>query len=265
MSLFRLGVFVLCLLSMTASARAERRVALVVGNGAYQHLLPLANAPLAAKSMAQTLEKAGFQVVEGTDLTGEALGERLRVFGIIAQGADLAIFYYSGQLITVNAIDYILPVDANIKSEMDVKLGSAVSVPQTLDQSVSEAKTRVVIFDTSRDNAFTRPDSGFSIKRSNASDTGTAVMKYPNQSLVGFAAAPGDAALDGPPGGNRPFTEALIAEIASPGVELQQAMTTVRAKVAGDSQGKQLPQMECNFLRPVYLGRPAPAVNPDAK
>lgn len=258
MSFSRLSIFVLCLFSMTVSAQAARRVALVVGNGAYEHLLPLANAPLAARSMADTLEKAGFQVIQGTDLTGEALGERLREFSIIAQGAELALFYYSGQQATINGVDYILPVDANFKSEMDVKLGSAIGVPQVLEQSVSEAKTRIVIFDTPRDNAFTRPDSGLSFRPSDSSKTGTAVMKYENQSLVAFAVAPGRAASDGPPGGNRPFTQALISEITAPGVELQQAMTTVRAKVAGDSQGKQLPQTECNFLRPVYLGATAP-------
>src|ERR1700753_691216 len=95
MSLLHLGVFMLCLLSIAGPAEAARRVALVVGNGAYEHLRPLANAPVAAKSMADTLDKAGFQVIQGTDLTGEAFGERLREFGIIAQGAEVAVFYYS--------------------------------------------------------------------------------------------------------------------------------------------------------------------------
>src|SRR5450432_125417 len=84
------------------AARADQRIALVVGNGAYKNVQQLPNPPISAKAMAELLRKAGFDVIEGTDLNREEMTERLLEFGRKAEAADLAVFYYSGHAVAIN-------------------------------------------------------------------------------------------------------------------------------------------------------------------
>src|ERR1700727_3543685 len=115
------------LVSDTA-ALADKRVAFVVGNGAYKNVAPLPNPAVDARSMAKLLRNVGFDVVEGANLTRDKMTEKLLEFGKKAEGADVALFFYAGHGIAINGTNYPLPVDADIKSEMDVKLGSAINV-----------------------------------------------------------------------------------------------------------------------------------------
>src|SRR5450432_3064726 len=118
------------------TAKADRRVALVVGNGAYKYVQKLPNAPFSAKAMAALLRNIDFEVIDGFDLTRDQMTERLLEFGKKAEGADLALFYYSGQGIGVGGSEYLLPIDADIKSEMDVKLGAAINLSLAIDQAM---------------------------------------------------------------------------------------------------------------------------------
>jgi len=93
-------------------AKADKRVAFVVGNGAYKNVATLPNAPIDAKSMAKVLRNVGFDVVEGTNLTRDKMTERLLEFGKKAEGADVALFFYAGHGIAINGTNYLLPVDA---------------------------------------------------------------------------------------------------------------------------------------------------------
>src|ERR1700761_7671220 len=117
------------------SAKADKRVAFVVGNGAYKNVAQLPNPPIDAKAMAATLRNVGFDVVEGTNLTRDTMTERLLEFGKKGQGAHVAVFFYAGHGIAISGTNYLLPVDADIKSEMDVKLGTAINIDLTLDQT----------------------------------------------------------------------------------------------------------------------------------
>src|SRR6202163_3185823 len=128
MRLLILALSVIGILASSNVAKADRRVAFVVGNGAYKNVEPLPNPPIDAKAMARALRNVGFEVVEGTNLTRDAMTERLLDFGKKAQGADVALFFYAGHGIAVNGTNYLLPIDANLKSEMDVKLGAAINV-----------------------------------------------------------------------------------------------------------------------------------------
>jgi len=153
----RLLIIALSAIGILASshvAKADRRVAFVVGNGAYKNVTPLPNPPIDAKAMAEVLRKVGFDVVEGTDLTRDGMTERLLEFGGKSQGADVAVFFYAGHGLAVDGTNYLLPVDADIKSEMDVKLGKALNIDVTLDQTMSDAKVRLVFLDACRDNPF---------------------------------------------------------------------------------------------------------------
>jgi uncharacterized caspase-like protein len=235
------------------AANAGQRVAFVAGNGAYKNVPQLPNAPISAKAMADLLRKIGFDVVEGTDLTHDQMTERLLEFGRKTEGADFAVFYYSGQGIALNGTDYLLPVDADIKSEMDVKLGAAINTEVTLDQTMNGAKVKLVFLDASRDNPFPKPIPSMKASRSVTVKPAVAEMKSGEGTLIQYACLPGQAAPDGPAGTIRSLTRALIANIAAPGVDIQQAMTEVRAQVSDETKGKQVALGHTNLVGTVYL------------
>ena len=238
-------------------AKADKRVAFVVGNGAYTNVAPLPNPAIDAKAIAKLLRNVGFDVVEGANLTRDKMTERLLEFGKKAEGADVALFFYAGHGIAVNGTNYLLPVDANLKSEMDVKLGSAINVDVTLEQTMADAKVKLVFLDACRDNPFAAKIRSAKVTRSVSVASGLAEMKSGEGTLIAFATSPGQTALDGENGTNSPFTRALLANIATPGVEIQQAMTKVRAQVNEETNKNQLPWGHTNLIGTVYLN-PAP-------
>src|SRR6201995_720269 len=239
------------------SAMAEKRVAFVVGNGAYKNVAQLPNPPIDAKAMATTLRGVGFEVVEGTNLTRDKMTEKLLDFGKRAQGADVAVFFYAGHGIAISGTNYLLPVDADIKSEMDVKLGAAINIDLTLDQTMGDAKVKLVFLDACRDNPFAAKIKQ-TATRSVLVGQGLAEMKSGEGTLIAFATGPGQTALDGTDGQHSPFTRALIKHITEPGIEIQQAMTEVRAEVQEDTNKGQLPWAHTTLTGSVYPN-PAPA------
>ncbi|TPQ38862.1 peptidase [Bradyrhizobium guangdongense] len=242
-----------CMAATVDAANADRRVAFVVGNGAYKNVAQLPNPPIDAKAMAATLRNVGFEVIEGSNLTRDQMTEKLLDFGRKAQGTDVAVFYYAGHGIAVGGTNYLLPVDADIKSEMDVKLGAAINIDLTLDQTMGDAKVKLVFLDACRDNPFAAKIKSNSATRSVNVGSGLAEMKSGEGTLIAFATGPGQTALDGQEGNNSPFTRALIDNITKPGVEIQQAMTSVRAQVNEETRKGQLPWGHTNLIGAVYL------------
>jgi len=235
------------------AAKADRRVAFVVGNGTYKNVAQLPNPPIDAKAMAATLRNVGFEVIEGSNLTRDQMTEKLLDFGRKAQGSDVAVFYYAGHGIAVGGSNYLLPIDADIKSEMDVKLGAAINIDLTLDQTMGDAKVKLVFLDACRDNPFAAKIKSNSATRSVNVQSGLAEMKSGEGTLIAFATGPGQTALDGQEGNNSPFTRALIDNITKPGIEIQQAMTSVRAQVNEETHKGQLPWGHTNLIGAVYL------------
>jgi hypothetical protein len=261
MRLLILALSIIGILASSNVAKADRRVAFVVGNGAYKNVTPLPNPPIDARAMAGVLRNVGFEVVEGTDLTRGKMTEKLLDFGKKAEGADIALFFYAGHGIAVDGTNYLLPVDADIKSEMDVKLGSAINIDVTLDQTMSDAKVKLVFLDACRDNPFAARLRSLKTTRSVNVQPGLAEMKSGEGTLIAFATGPGQTALDGQEGTNSPFTRALVANITKPGVEIQEAMTKVRAQVNEETDKGQLPWGHTNLIGSVYLN-PVAAAKP---
>jgi len=133
---------------------------------------------------------------------------------------------------------------------------------------MSDAKVKLVFLDACRDNPFAaKIKSSASSTRSVSVQTGLAEMKSGEGTLIAFATGPGQTALDGQEGTNSPFTRALIAHITTPGVEIQQAMTEVRAQVNEETNKGQLPWGHTNLIGAVYLNpvaAPAPGAAPAA-
>src|SRR5437899_3200514 len=261
--LMRYPTLILSVIGMiftAGSASAEKRVAFVVGNGPYNNVARLPNPSVGAKAMPAVLRNVGSEGVEGTNLTRDKMTERLLEFGKKAQGADVAVFFYAGHGIAINGTNYLLPIDADIKSEMDVKLGAAINIDLTLDQTMGDAKVKLVFLDACRDNPFAAKIKSNSATRSVNVQSGLAEMKSGEGTLIAFATGPGQTALDGTEGGNSPFTRALIANITQPGIEIQQAMTKVRAQVNEETNKGQLPWGHTNLIGSVYLnGAAAPS------
>ena len=244
----------------TVSAQADKRVAFVVGNGAYKNVAALPNPATDATSMARLLRNVGFEVVEGSNLTRDRMTEKLLDFGRKAEGADVALFFYAGHGIAVNGTNYLLPVDADLKSEMDIKLGAAINVDLTLEQTMGDAKVKLVFLDACRDNPFAAKIRSAKASRSVNVQSGLAEMKSGEGTLIAFATGPGQTALDGEAGTNSPFTRALMANLTAPGVEIQQAMTKVRAQVQDETSKGQLPWGHTNLTGAVYLNQaPTPS------
>jgi uncharacterized caspase-like protein len=270
-----LSSYVVLFALLAYPARAERRVALVVGNGAYQHISSLPNASLDAKAMAVLLRNVGFEVTEGVDLGREGMMTRLSEFATKTQDADVALLYYSGHGIAVDGKNYLVPVDTNLNSELDVKLGAAIDVEVALDQVMAAARVKLVFLDACRDNPFASKIRAAARTRSVKILSGLAEMKPNEGTLIAFAAGPGQTALDGKPGENSPFTGALLRNIAEPGVEIRHALTKVRAQVSEETNRKQLPWENTNLTGFFYVnqqgvtaattastGAPGPAVAP---
>jgi hypothetical protein len=257
--------FLLAAMSLAAfvfgsnAALADKRVAFVVGNAAYKNVPQLPNPAIDAKSMARVLRNVGFDVVEGSNLTRDAMTAKLLEFGKKSEGADVALFFYAGHGIAVNGTNYLLPVDADLKSEMDVKLGAAINVDLTLEQTIADAKVKLVFLDACRDNPFAAKIRSAKATRSVTVASGLAEMKSGEGTLIAFATGPGQTALDGEAGTNSPFTRALLANIAQPGLEIQQAMTRVRAQVNDETSKAQLPWGHTNLTGTVYLNPAAAA------
>ncbi|MET0674924.1 MAG: caspase family protein [Bradyrhizobium sp.] len=247
----------------TVAAQADKRVAFVVGNGAYTNVAALPNPATDARSMARLLRNVGFDVVEGSNLTRDKMTEKLLDFGKKAEGADVALFFYAGHGIAVNGTNYLLPVDADLKSEMDVKLGAAINVDLTLEQTMGDAKVKLVFLDACRDNPFAAKIRSAKATRSVNVQSGLAEMKSGEGTLIAFATGPGQTALDGEAGTNSPFTRALMANLTTPGVEIQQAMTKVRAQVQEETSKGQLPWGHTNLTGAVYLNQ-APTASANA-
>jgi uncharacterized caspase-like protein len=255
-----LALSMLGLLVTANSAKAARRVAFVVGNGAYQKLPSLPNPPNDAKAMSSLLKTVDFEVIEAIDVTHEQLTARLLEFGKKADGADLALFYYSGQSIAVSGTNYLLPFDADIKSEMDLKLGGSVDLDTALEQTMTRADVGLVFFDASRNDPFAgsgsspakRVSAGQALK-DGVPTSSVARTKLPRGILIEFATGPGQEALDGKKGSHSPFTQALLDNIAEPGVEIEQAMMMVRAQVSEETKKAQLPWGHSDLAGSVYL------------
>jgi uncharacterized caspase-like protein len=252
----------ICMAFTVNAAKADKRVAFVVGNGAYKNVAQLPNPPIDAKAIAGVLRNVGFEVVEGTNLTRDKMTEKLLDFGKRAQGADVALFFYAGHGIAIDGVNYLLPIDADIKSEMDVKLGAAINIDVTLDQTMGDSKVKLVFLDACRDNPFAAKIKS-TATRSVSVQQGLAEMKSGEGTLIAFATGPGQTALDGQEGTNSPFTRALMAHITEPGVEIQQAMTEVRAQVNEETNKGQLPWGHTNLIGSVYLNpKPVQAAAP---
>ena len=237
---FRLVLLTLFSFAVTAPAHAGRRVALVIGNGAYEKVQKLVNPTNDAVAIANMLKAAGFDEVElRRNLGIREMRKAISDFSNTVRDADTAVVYYSGHGIEVDGINYLIPIDALLESDIDVPY-EAYSLDNLLKLLEPARRLRLVMLDACRDNPFVR-----SMKRSVATRSiggGLAAVEPTSvNTLIGFAAKAGSYALDGEGGLNSPYATAVLNNLAIPGLDLRIAFGRVRDEVLKTTERKQEP------------------------
>ena len=261
MPFLRIALSLLLLLS-APQALAEKRVALVIGNAAYQNVAPLPNPGNDAADMVAKLEALGFEVVSGRDLDLSGVRRAVRDFVGRLDGADLALFYYAGHGLQVDGENYLAPVDARLASQVDLEFEA---VPMNLILTAMERSTRVnvVLLDACRDNPLAVNLARSMGTRSASVGRGLAKIGTGIGTLIAFATQPGNVALDGS-GRNSPFTSALLKHLGQPGRDITRELIDVRRDVLAATGGRQVPWDNSSLtgevvLKPATGNEPTPA------
>jgi len=254
-----LALIAVVALAANAPARAETRVALVIGNAAYSDVPRLSNPVNDAMLMAETLRGLGFKLVgDGAQLDLDKAGfdRAVQNFGAQLQGADVALFYYAGHGVQVRGGNYLVPVNANPTREADVDF-------QMLDMNLvlrqmegAGTRLNLVILDACRNNPF----GGRGLR---ATTGGLAQMQAPEGTLISFATQPGNVAKDGDDG-HSPYTRALAETIRRPGLGLFDAFNEVGLAVKQATGNAQQPWVSASPIKGnfFFTAPPAPASLP---
>ena len=255
----RLFFLAILTLAVPMTAQAAQKAALVIGNGAYRSVTPLVNPPNDAADMAASLGRIGYAVTLVRDGDLQAMNDGIRAFLRDADHADSVVVFYSGHGVQVKGRNYLIPVSAKISDELDLDT-QALSLDKLLELVDGAApKVKIVILDSCRDNPLTRTlVRGAGTRGLARIDLDASEAKG---TLIAFSTAPGSVAQDGS-GRNSPFTTALLAHMATPGLDIRQMFGQVRADVDQSTQGAQTPWVNeaiiGSFAMAGTIGNPAP-------
>jgi uncharacterized caspase-like protein len=243
----------------SAALAAPERVALVIGNSKYVAANALPNAANDARTMVRSLRALGFEVAEGLDTDRAGMERLIREFLRNAASARVALLYYAGHGLQVDGRNYLIPVDAKLESASDLGF-ETIELDNILENLNGPARANIIVLDACRNNPFTRSLAArMGATRALTVQSGLAgYSSVGTGTLIAFSTAPGTVALDGS-GGNSPFTLSLAKHIGTPGIEVRQMLTRVRADVAAATGGRQIPWDNSSLLGDVYLGGPGKA------
>ncbi len=219
------------------------RTALVIGNSAYENS-PLTNPANDALDMATMLEKLGFDVILKTDVNKRDMKEAIADFSRKLHQSEIGLFYYAGHGMQVNGANYLIPVNADIRSESDVEYES-IHAGRVLGKfRDAESSLNIVILDACRNNPF---------KRSFRSSTpGLARMDAPVGTIIAYATSPGSVAADGE-GRNGLYTGVLLEKMQQPGVTVQDVFNNTGLEVMSESSRDQVPWMSSTPVPGFFL------------
>jgi uncharacterized caspase-like protein len=230
----------ICLATATnAPCLADGRVALVIGNSTYQHVPSLPNPANDAQAIALLLKGAGFDSIETHENLGVSEMRRVvREFSDRTRDADIAMVYYAGHGMEAGGINYLVPIDATLRRDIDVE-DETVSLDRLLQVMEPARRLRLVILDACRDNPFVK-----SMARTMASrSVGRGLARVEpamSDTLIAFAAKAGSTAADGDRL-HSPFTSALLKYLVTPGLDIRLALGQVRDEVMNQTSKKQEP------------------------
>jgi len=242
-----------CLLLMFSFgvAHAEKRVALLIGNSAYQNVPALVNPKNDAQDVGKVLRDLGFFTIVATDLDRAGMNDALDRFSRTVGGAEIALVYYSGHGMQFAGKNYLLPVEARLDSADDVNRFHLMPLDDVFDVLQGAAGARIVILDACRNNPVEDD-----IKRRLASIPGANRDAFltrglsrvtANGLIVAYATQANDVASDGT-GRNSPFAAALLHNLATPNLDLRQMLFNVQDEVDRLTGGKQRPELSISLV-----------------
>ncbi|HTB04394.1 MAG TPA: caspase family protein [Bradyrhizobium sp.] len=215
-----------------------RKIALIIGNGAYKNVQELGNPPRDAKLVAAALKDVGFQTVTlSNDLARDKFFETLRAFATDAENADWAVVYYAGHGFEIGGVNYLVPIDAKLAADKDAET-EAVALEQVIAAVGGARKLRLVMLDACRDNPFA-PTMQHTMEMKLV-DKGFSDIEPAAGFMVVYAAKHGETALDGD-GVDSPFATAVARDIKEPHVEVRKLFDLVRDDVWSASKHQQQP------------------------
>jgi hypothetical protein len=217
------------LLSATAQAPLDVRVALVVGNATYSGDMALTNPANDAAAMSGALKNLGFTVIEIRNASRAQMEDGVKKLFVALKGKQgVGMLYYAGHGLQIDWKNYMVPVDAKLQTAKDVP-GQTLDVADVLDAlKAAGSRMNVVVLDACRDNPFAEKGG-----------KGLAPVDAPPGTFLAFATSPGNVAEDGI-GSNGLYTKHLLAELQKP-VSIENVFKRVRLNVRKESNGRQIP------------------------
>ena len=245
---FAFGLFLV--LFVHSEVLADTRVALVIGNGAYQNAPHLPNPINDATDVAAALKRDGFDTILATDLGKAAMDEVSIRFAKAARTADVAIFYYSGHAIQFAGVNYLAPVDINLTDEADLR--RMVRVDDVVADLQQAKNLRILVLDSCRDNPLAdQLKRSIGASRALPLQRGLAKIDSPLGMIVSYATQSGRTAEDGS-GRNSPYTAAFLKNI-----EAREEIGTIFRRVSADvyetTGHTQLPELSLSLIGEFYL------------
>jgi Caspase domain len=250
-----LPVLVAALLALSVRAHAQTRIALVIGNSAYQKVANLANPAHDAQDVSESLRRLGFTVNTVTDADFDGFRRALRDFGRMAPNAEMAVFYFAGHGVEIDGNNWLLPTDAELRSDVDART-EAIGLRSAME-AVAAAKTLgLVILDACRNNPFStmRRAATRSVQM-----LGLAPVEPADNVLVAYAARDGTVAADGA-GRNSPYAAAFLKHIETPGLEVDFLFRNIRDDVMAATKNEQQPFVYGSLSSTEIYFKPPPVV-----
>ena len=230
------------------SAPADRRVALVIGNAAYDHFGRLSNPGNDAEDIATVLRRVGFEVLDGRDLSRRDMDRKLAQFSRLSLDADTALVYYAGHGLQYQNQNYLVPTDALLRDGFDVPF-ETIAVESVIGALDNARGARILILDACRDLPL--KDAG---KRESYGGPGLASVVGRKGLIMAYATQANHVAFDSN-GRNSFYAEALLKAMQEPGLEIGQVFQHVAKAVASVTDGRQLPEVTRSYPGEVFINR----------
>lgn len=252
-----LAAMAVCLIWLAAiphaAAALERRVALIIGNSKYSPIRSLKNPVEDAAAMTVALQRLGFRIIVGLDLSLADFRAKMAEFEKDLKGADLALLFYAGHGVQYNGHNYLLPTDIELKSQSDV-ISKSIALNVLVDSMARQAKVSLIFLDACRDSPQIPVRSSFGVVASiwNFSRGLAPLQESAADRFVAYAAAPGLTALDGQ-GKHSPFAQALLRHVATQGQDINTTFSLVRRDVLTATNNRQQPEATNALTRPLVL------------
>jgi uncharacterized caspase-like protein len=241
------------------ASRDQERIALVIGNSAYR-VAPLKNPVNDAKAVAARLRGLGYAVGLHENTSMRELIESLREFSLRATQAQVRMLFYAGHGVQLRGRNYLLPIDADPRTEDDIArqgadVGAFVERLSAIPHGIN-----VVVLDACRVNPFAGgvivgPD-GRRLKFRGSTPPGLAPLDAPTGTMIAFSTSPNGVALDNPDGAHSVYTKHLLGHLDTPGLPIEQLFKRVRVGVAADTARVQVP-WESSSLTADFCFRPS--------